>query len=141
MVREFNIDDYGKVVELWKQTGLILRPGDNREGILLKLERDPNLFLIAEENHEIVGVVMGAWDGRRGWINHLAVRHNYQKRGIGRILISELERRLSLIGATKVNAQVYKWNKRSLEFFCALGYEVHEDLVMIGKPLRVNQRA
>jgi ribosomal protein S18 acetylase RimI-like enzyme len=123
------------------QAGLILRPGDDREGILLKLERDPNLFLIAEEDHEVVGVVMGAWDGRRGWINHLAVRPNDQKCGIGRSLISELERRLSLKGATKVNAQIYKWNKRSIEFFCALGYEVHEDLVMIGKPLRVDQRA
>jgi len=39
-------------------------------------------------------------------------------------------------GAKKVNAQVYKWNKRSSEFFRAIGYETQPDLMMIGKQLR-----
>jgi ribosomal protein S18 acetylase RimI-like enzyme len=101
----------------------------------LKLQRDPDLFLVAEENDDIVGVVMGAWDGRRGWINHLAVKLTYQRSGIGSRLIRELEERLAKKGARKVNAQVYQWNKRSIEFFKAAGYEVHDDLIMIGKML------
>jgi len=136
IIREFTIEDYERIVELWKQSGLILSAGDDREGIVLKLQRDPDLFLIAEEEQEIVAAVLGAWDGRRGWINHLAVQPSMHKRGIGRMLINELERRLVIKGATKVNAQVYKWNKESLEFFKALGYDVHEDLIMIGKHLK-----
>ena len=122
---------------MWKKTGLILRPGDDNEGIKLKLQRDPDLFLVAEDaNHMIIGVIMGAWDGRRGWINHLAVRPDYQRQGIGKTLTDELEMRLLAKGARKVNAQVYEWNENSLRFFKSRGYEVHSDLLMIGKMLK-----
>jgi len=132
-IREFNIADYDEVVRLWKESGLIIRPGDDIEGIRLKLQRDPDLFLVFEERDGIIGVVMGAWDGRRGWINHLAVKPSRQRSGIGTALVRELERRLILKGARKVNAQIYQWNKKSVHFFKAAGYDVHEDLIMIGK--------
>jgi len=134
-IRQFRLLDYDDVVKLWQKNGLIIRPGDEVEGIRLKMGRDPDLFLIAEERGEIVGVVMGAWDGRRGWINHLAVKRSEQRKGIGTMLIRELERRLVKKGARKVNAQIYKWNKKSLTFFKTAGYEVHSDLIMIGKVL------
>ena len=85
-IREFRITDYEEVMHLWKDNGLIIRPGDEIDGIKVKLERDPDIFLVAEENHEIIGVVMGAWDGRRGWINHLAVNPTRQRSGIGTAL-------------------------------------------------------
>ena len=135
-IREFRIDEYHSVCELWKQAGLIIRPGDDLKGIKKKLLRDPDLFLVAEESGNIVGCVLGAWDGRRGWINHLAVSPTHQRKGVGTSLIRELERRLVLKGALKVNAQVYKWNSKSLEFFKAAGYEIHSDLIMIGKQLK-----
>jgi len=135
-IREFQLTDYDDVVGLWKTAGLILRPGDELYGIKLKLQRDPDLFLVAEDDSEIVGVVMGAWDGRRGWINHLAVKPNRQRKGIGRTLIGELEKRLFEKGAKKVNAQIYQWNTKSTDFFKSVGYEVHSDLVMIGKYLK-----
>ncbi len=65
-IREFRLNDYDEVLALWKSSGLILRPGDDLEAIKLKLQRDPDLFLVAEDGREIVGVVMGGWDGRRG---------------------------------------------------------------------------
>jgi len=134
-IRVFRQDDYDKVVKLWKESGLILRPGDDCEGIGLKLQRDPDLFLIAEKDQEILGVVLGAWDGRRGWINHLAVRSTHQRSGIGKSLINELEKRLIKKGALKVNAQIYRSNESSLAFFKALNYEIHSDLIMVGKNL------
>jgi ribosomal protein S18 acetylase RimI-like enzyme len=140
-IREFLISDYYDVAALWRASGLILRPGDELAGIRLKLQRDPDLFLVAEDGGEVVGVVMGAWDGRRGWINHLAVKTNRLRQGIGRALIRELEKRLAEKGAKKVNAQVYRSNKKSLDFFNSLGYEVHSDLIMIGKHLTNKTRA
>jgi ribosomal protein S18 acetylase RimI-like enzyme len=139
-IREFRITDYHEVLQLWRDSGLVIRPGDDLEGIKLKLQRDPDLFLVAQENNEVVGVVMGAWDGRRGWINHLAVEPDRQRTGIGTLLVRELEKRLIRKGATKVNAQVYQSNKKSIDFFKAAGYEVHEDLIMIGKMLGEGNR-
>jgi ribosomal protein S18 acetylase RimI-like enzyme len=135
-IREFRISEYEEVYDLWKQAGLIIRPGDDLHGVETKLRRDPDLFLVAEDSGRIVGCVLGAWDGRRGWINHLAVAPSHQRKGVGASLIRELERRLAKKGATKVNAQVYKWNTKSLEFFKVAGYEIHSDLIMIGKQLR-----
>jgi len=137
LIREFRFEDYDEAMKLWKESGLMIRPGDELEGIKLKLKRDPDLFLIAEENGKILGIVMGAWDGRRGWINHLAVRPDRQRKGIGTSLIRELEKRLKGKGAKKVNAQIYQWNQKSVEFFKALGYEVHSDLIMIGKMIEI----
>ncbi len=135
-IREFRLSDYDEIVKVWKESGLILRPGDDFDGITLKLQRDPDLFLVAEVSDKIVGVVMGAWDGRRGWINHLAVKPDHRKAGIGRAPVNELERRLVGKGARKINAQVYKSNTASFDFFRSVGYEVHSDLVMIGKSLK-----
>ncbi len=132
-IRDFHITDYDEVLGLWNSSGLIIRPGDDFDGIKLKLQRDPELFLVAEDGEEIVGVVMGAWDGRRGWINHLAVKANRRREGIGSALIAELEKLLFEKGAKKINAQIYRWNSNSLEFFKAIGYETHTDLIMIGK--------
>ena len=135
IIREFQVEDYDEVLRLWKEAGLILRPGDELDAIKLKLERDPDLFLVAEEGGEIIGGVMGAWDGRRGWVNHLAIRSSFQRRGVANRMLDELEARLVRKGAKKVNAQIYQWNTKSLEFFKARGYEVHSDLIMIGKRL------
>jgi len=74
---------------------------DDVQGVKLKLQRDPDLFLVSDERGEIVGVVMGPWDGRRGWINHLAVRRTRQRAGIGTALVRELERRLIKKGVEK----------------------------------------
>lgn len=134
-IREFKIGDYSEVVKIWKESGLVIRPGDELEGIELKLERDQDLFLVAEENGTVMGVVMGAWDGRRGWIYHLAVKPDHHREGIATALIRELEKRLIRKGAKKVNAQIYQWNQESVDFFRAVGYEVHTDLIMIGKML------
>ena len=135
-IREFKIEDYPIVRGLWQTAGLTLRPGDDLEDVKLKLQRDPDLFLVAEEGERIVGSVIGGWDGRRGWIYHLAVRPEQQRKGIGVGLVREVEKRLVAKGAKKVNAQVYKWNEKSSEFFQAIGYEVQPDLIMIGKQLR-----
>jgi ribosomal protein S18 acetylase RimI-like enzyme len=134
-IREFTIADYDGVLQLWKAAGLVIRPGDDIGGIKLKLQRDPDLFLVAQEGSQIVGVVLGAWDGRRGWINHLAVKPDHQRSGIGSALVRELEKRLIRKGARKVNAQIYHSNRKSIDFFKAAGYEVHADLIMIGKIL------
>ncbi|HXZ90848.1 MAG TPA: GNAT family acetyltransferase [Candidatus Dormibacteraeota bacterium] len=135
-IREFDVADYNVTVSLWKEAGLVLRPGDDLDDIRLKLERDPDMFLLAMEGSEVVGCVMGGWDGRRGWIYHLAVRPSHRRQGIAKALIRELEVRLEAKGAKRLNAQVYRSNTASLRFFSECGFEVRSDLVMIGKALR-----
>jgi len=135
-IREFAISEYDSLYNLWTEAGLIIRPGDDLGGIGLKLKRDSDLFLLAIDGNELVASVMGGWDGRRGWIYHLAVKPSHRRQGIARILLAELEKRLAKKGAKKINAQIYKSNTNSLRFFDECGYQIHSDLVMIGKELK-----
>lgn len=132
-IRGFRLSDYEAVRALWKESGLETRPGDSREEIQLKLSRDPELFLVAESGSKIVGSVIGAWDGRRGWIYHLGVLPSFQRMGIARRLVREVERRMRAKGVLKVNASIYKWNMRSVALFNAIGYETDEKTVHVGK--------
>ena len=135
-IRGFRLDDYSRVFELWKESGLEIRPGDDLKGVKLKLERDPDLFLVAEDAGEIIGSAIGGWDGRRGFVWHLAVRPDYQGKGIARALVRQVEERLMKKGATIVYAMVLTANKKSRDFFTAFGYETSADQVIVRKDLR-----
>ena len=97
------------MLALWEATN-ISRPWlDLRAEIAEKLRRDPELFLVAEDAEDdgrIVGAVMGAYDGRRGWVYHLAVAPERRRQGIGRRLMAALEEVMAQMGVSKVNLQV-----------------------------------
>jgi ribosomal protein S18 acetylase RimI-like enzyme len=131
-IRPFQIEDYDAVTDLWKATGLHLNRSDSVEGIRRKLERDADLFLVAVEDGAIIGVVMGAYDGRRGWINHLAVSYSHQGQGVGRHLMQEVESRLRAKGCDKVNLLVEPANIGVPAFYERLGYQ-RRDLILMQK--------
>ena len=74
---------------------------DTFEEIQKKIQRDPDLFLLAEAEGEIIGTVIGGYDGRRGMIYHLAVRQDFRKQGVGDMLLNEVEKRLQDKGCVK----------------------------------------
>jgi len=85
-IRELRFpDDYPEVESLWAsmERGVNLGRSDTPEEIWKKLARDPDLFLVVEENGQIIGTVIGGFDGRRGSIYHLAVTASFRGRGIG----------------------------------------------------------
>ena len=136
-IRQFTMDDYEAVYALWKSLvpAISLRPSDRREEIEKKLSRDPELFLVAEEDGRVVGVIMGAWDGRRGWLHHLAVAPDYQDRGIGTTLLAQIEERLRAKGCLKVNLLVHRDNEGARRLYKRLGYEEMAPFVAMGKEL------
>ncbi len=132
--------DYDQVLALWRDagSGLQLRPSDEPAGIALKLTRDPDLFLVAEASDgAIVGVVIGAWDGRRGWIHHLAVRQGWREQGIGSALVAAVEQGLRAKGCLKVNLLVRPDNKAAIGLYRTLGY-ADSGMLAMGKELRTD---
>ncbi|PZW29390.1 ribosomal protein S18 acetylase RimI-like enzyme [Thermosporothrix hazakensis] len=129
-IRGFRLQDYDAVVALWKECGLLLSASDTPEGMARKLERDADLFLVVEEEHRLLGVIMGCYDGRRGWINHLAVAPAAQGRGIGSILLQEVEQRLLAKGCDKVNLLIEPENADVQQFYLRAGYQRDELIFM-----------
>jgi ribosomal protein S18 acetylase RimI-like enzyme len=136
-LRSFTMADYAQVLDLWQSAGpgVSVRPSDRPEEIEKKLTRDPDLFLVAEEEGQVVGVIVGAWDGRRGWIHHLAVAQPCRGRGIGSALIAEVERRLRAKGCLKVNLLVHRDNEQARRLYRDLGYAEMSPIVAMGKEL------
>jgi ribosomal protein S18 acetylase RimI-like enzyme len=68
-IRVFNFPaDYPTVIDLWNNAGpgVHVRSSDSPEEIQKKLQRDPELFLVAETSGRIIGSVIGGFDGRVG---------------------------------------------------------------------------
>ncbi len=134
-IRTYRDADQEAVLALWERAG-INRPWLNlRAEIAEKRKRDRSLFLVATDGDEIIGAVMGAYDGRRGWVYHLAVQPSWQRDGIGRALMQELERRMLRLGVSKLNLQVRNHNLVATGFYERLGYQ-DERLTSFGKQLR-----
>lgn len=134
-IRPYTPADFAKVRRLWRDAGLGVSPSDRRSEIERARRRDPDLFLVAERGGRLAGAVLGRFDGRRGWVNHLAVTEAFRRLGIGHRLMVELERRLAAKGCPKVNLHVVPSNERVLRFYERLGYHRRE-LVFMDKWLR-----
>lgn len=111
--------DYQAVYTLWQQAGdgIHLRRSDEPDEIEKKIQRDPDLFLLAECAGKIIGTVLGGYDGRRGMVYHLAVVQAYRQLGIGAMLMNELENRLRARGCIRCYLLVTKDNKEAIRFY------------------------
>jgi len=136
-IREFQFpSDYPQVLELWKHAGpgIQLRKSDESEEIQKKVEHDPDLFLVAEMDGSIIGTVMGGFDGRRGMVYHLAVAHSNRQKGIGKLLMNELEKRMAQKGCLRSYLLVTRDNIEAIQLYESTGWE-QMDLLVYGKDL------
>lgn len=125
ILREFKFpEDYPAVLELWGKAGpcIHLRRSDEPEEIAKKLQRDADLFLVAELGNTIIGSVLGGFDGRRGMVYHLAVQAAYRKKGLGEALMNELEKRLKRKGCLRTYLLVTHDNVEAIQFYEARGW-------------------
>jgi ribosomal protein S18 acetylase RimI-like enzyme len=135
-IREFTLDDYDAAFTVWQNAGpgVGISRSDSRAEIAKKLQRDPDLFLVAVDESKIVGTVIGGYDGRRGLIYHLAVEQAYRKRGIGKLLMDQVEQRLMAKGCLRAFLLVARGNEEVIDFYNRLGWEPM-DLTIMAKTI------
>jgi len=121
-IRTYRDGDGDRLRTFWLTCGIKIRPGDDDAGLERFAARNPELMLLAEEDGHLVGSALAGWDGRRGWLYHVAVHRDERRRGIGRTLVADLEGRLRELGCTKVNLIVWDDNTWAMRFWEALGY-------------------
>ncbi len=137
ILREFRFpSDYSQVINLWQYAGpgIHVRRSDAQQELAKKLQRDPDLFLVAEVNDQIIGSVLGGFDGRRGMVYHLAVNAAYRKKGLGLLLMNELEKRMRERGCIRSYLLVTRDNLEAIRFYENTGWE-KMDLFIFGKDL------
>ena len=129
-IRKMTIQDYENVYELWmscKNMGFN-DIDDSKEGISRFLERNPNTSFVALENENLVGIILGGHDGRRGYIYHLSVNENYRKNGIGSSLVKICLEAFKQEKISKVALLVFKYNEAGNSFWEKQGFVLREDI-------------
>jgi ribosomal protein S18 acetylase RimI-like enzyme len=124
-IREFRFpDDYSTVIRFWEkiEKGIHVGPSDAVGEIEKKLQRDPDLFLIAEVGGEFIGTVIGGFDGRRGFVYHLAVSDRFRGKGVGSRLLKEVEDRLRKKGCLRCFLFVTSDNHEAMRFYETQGW-------------------
>ena len=121
-IRAFTPDDFAAATALWQRCGLHPSRSDTEGRLAEVSRRNPGLFLVAIAQGRLVGTVMGSWDGRRGWINRLAVDPAARGGGLGRALLALVETRLRARGCDKVNLLIEPDNDSVAAFYAECGY-------------------
>lgn len=137
-IREFCFpSDYESVYRLWRsiEKGVHVGRSDTPAEIEKKIARDPDLFLVAESNGDIVGSVMGGFDGRRGLVYHLAVAASFRGMGIGSRLMDEVETRLRAKGCLKCYLLVTSDNPEAEGYYQHRGWQPMDTVHLFGKEL------
>src|SRR5512134_1163557 len=105
-IRAYAAEDEAAVIELWHKCGLGKSQNNPQLDIERKLKVNPELFLVGLVDGKVVATVMGGYEGHRGWVNYLGVDPAYRRRGLGRQMMSAVEKKIQWMGSPKVNLQV-----------------------------------
>lgn len=134
-IRPFEEADEVAVVKLWEDVFAYPQARNAPAKVIrdkLAVQRD--LFFVALVDGQLVGTVMGGYDGHRGWVYSLAVRPDVRRKGIGTELMRRVERELARRGCPKINLQVLASNAATVAFYKGLGYAVEERISMGKEP-------
>ncbi|MFX1285520.1 MAG: GNAT family N-acetyltransferase [Promethearchaeota archaeon] len=139
VIKELGFEHYTKIQALWEEAGLSWRSvgRDHPDQIKKQLEKKNVFFLGEMKNDDLLGVVMVTHDGRKGWINRLAVHPKHRHRGIAQKLLEEAENRLfQTEGIEVISALIFEDNIPSLSLFERTGYEVWSNIRYYSKRKR-----
>jgi ribosomal protein S18 acetylase RimI-like enzyme len=139
IIRDFQMTDYDAAIDLWQRAGdgIHLRRSDTREEIAKKVQRDPDLFVVLEHEGTLVGAVMGGFDGRRGFVYHLATDPRFRRLGVASRLMEALEARLRAKGCLKAYLLVTNESQDAQAYYLKRGWEdMTTALRIFGKELR-----
>jgi len=137
-VREFCMSDYDAAYTLWEASeGIGLSAADSRGNMEFFLSRNPGLSFVAESSvGSLVGVVLGGYDGRRGYLHHCAVTRACRGQGIGRALVDHSMAALAALGMRKCHVFVVADNEEGRKFWRRVGWEERTTILVMSKDVQ-----
>lgn len=124
-IRPLDATSIEDLLLLWREANLDHRPRgrDSAEELRHQMEEYPGIFIGAFVDGRLVGSILATDDGRRGWINRLAVHPDFRGRELAAKLIDGAEKRLRGRGMRIIAALIMEDNHPSRRAFEKHGYE------------------
>ncbi len=134
-IRQISAEEIERMISLWKEAGLPTKPGgrDTVENLRKQLSDDPDLFIGAFDGSRMVGVIIGSDDGRKGWVNRLAVIPEKRRCGIASRLLERCEAALRERGRQIVCTLIEEDNDNSHQLFTSKGYKRENEIIYYAK--------
>lgn len=135
-VRIMTVNDWDGINEVWKDHEGTNPVDDSAEGFTRYIRRNPTTSFVAEDNGRIIGTILAGHDGRREIFHHVSVLPEYQKQGVGKMLVESAMDALGKEGISKVLLVVFDHNKNGNEFWEHMGFTVRNDLIYRNKYIK-----
>jgi len=135
----FSIEEYDELISLWNRCGLDydFEDRDSRQRIEEQIYDDRVVILtLKDDTGRLIGSIIGSYDGRKGWINRLAIDPDYRGRRLAARLIEKTENMLSDMGAKVIGALIEEINTPSMGAFKFCGFEGWEEIAYFRKKLK-----
>lgn len=127
-IRACHPEEAEALLTLWQAAGTSPSVTDTITDIRSAIESSASV-LVAEVDRHIVGSLIATFDGWRGNMYRIAVHPNYRRRGIGRALVKEGEKRLAKLGVKRITALVEEKYPGATAFWSDVGYEIEPGIV------------
>jgi putative acetyltransferase len=135
-IEPMTIDCYEEVIAFWRAVeGIGMNDADERGCLKAYLARNPDMSFVAKARGRIIGTALCGHDGRRGYLNHLAVSEPHRNMGIGRRLTDHCLESLKKTGINKCHLFVYRSNTEGKRFWEGLGWTPRSDMQVVSKTL------
>ena len=124
-----------QLLKLWDDSGLPSRPTgrDSPENLRAQRRLAPDLFIGAFVGNRMIGAVIGSDDGRKGWVNRLAVHPEFRRTGLGMALVRACEEVLRNRGRGVICVLIEGENPASEILFERAGYRREDDIKYYAK--------
>lgn len=134
-IQRLRVGDIDAILALWRRAGLSHRPKgrDTRDNLERRIESGHDCFFGIFDEGVLIAVILVTHDGRKGWINRLAVAPEYRRRGLARLLIARAEEHLRSEKIEIIAALIEGYNQASLDLCRKCGYNIFEDIYYLTK--------
>jgi ribosomal protein S18 acetylase RimI-like enzyme len=128
-IRDCRPEDAEAVIELWRRADAIPSRTDTPDELRRALAHPATCILLAETGEQLVGSIIGTFDGWRGNIYRLVVHPERRRQGIAHHLLAEVESRLREAGAQRITALVAQGHSTAVAFWDATEFELDTRIV------------
>lgn len=121
-IRDFDRHDFDGLTELWGLTNLgNPQRGDNLDIILQSVAMGGKMLVAVNVDDKVIGTSWMTFDGRRIHLHHFGVHPDYQRKGIGKLLVKESLRFVKQKGY-QVKLEVHQSNIAAINLYKQFGF-------------------
>jgi ribosomal protein S18 acetylase RimI-like enzyme len=131
-IRNIYPEDYDIINDFWRKIdGIELTELEDKQNFEFFLRRNEGMSFLAVDHEELIGTCLGSHNGRRGFLNHLAVAQNHRRKGIGKMLVQKCLEILQAEGIKKIYIFLTKENVEAQSFWEHIGWSQYDQYLMM----------